>query len=156
MTARGVPAGAAQAVAQHGLESGHSGLGDGRHVGHQGRALGAGHGEHAQVAVLGLLVHRRNRRERHGDMAAKQVGYGRTRPLVGNMQELDARLGGEIFAADMADGADAGRAEVDLAGVRLGVGDHFRHRMNREEGGTTSVLGAVPIRPIGAKSLRGS
>ena len=52
--------------------------------------------------------------------------------LVGNMHQRDAGGAGEIFAGDVARGAGAGRAEIDLAGIGLGIGDQFGDGFGRK------------------------
>ena len=74
----------------------------------------------------------RDRRERHRDMAAEQIGQRRAGALVGNMHQRDAGGAGEIFAGDVAGGAGAGRAEIDLAGIGLGVGDQLGDGFGRK------------------------
>lgn len=58
-------------------------------------------------------------------MPAQQIGQRRSGAFIRNMHELDAGGMGEIFAGDMADRACAGGAEIDLAGVGLGISDQF-------------------------------
>ena len=55
-------------------------------------------------------------------------GHDRPGALVRNVRQLDAGLDREIFARDMADRADAGRSEVDLAGIGLRVRDQVADR----------------------------
>ncbi len=65
-------------------------------------------------------------------MTAEQVRYGRTGAFVGDVGELDPGRDGEIFAGHVAHRADPGGAIIDLAWVRLGIGDQFRNGMHRE------------------------
>jgi len=48
------------------------------------------------------------------------------------MHELDSRRAREIFAGDMADRADTGGSEIDLAGICLGIGDQLGNRFGRK------------------------
>ena len=53
--------------------------------------------------------------------------------------------------------ADAGRGIVELAGIGFGERDQLLDGFGRGIDGLTSTTSAlVPIRPTGAKSLRGS
>ena len=72
-----------------------------------------------------LAMRGRDRRERHRDMPAEQIGQRRAGAFVGNMHQRDAGRAGEIFAGDVAGGAGAGRAEIDLAGIGLRIGDQL-------------------------------
>ena len=81
-----------------------------------------------------LAVRGRDRRERHRDMPAQQIGQRGAGALVGNMHQRDAGGARKIFAGDVARGAGAGGAEIDLAGIGLGVGDQLGHGLGRERG----------------------
>ena len=146
-----------QPVAQRRLVAGQAGFRDRRQIGQEARALRAAHRQRPQQAGLGLPMGGRDRGEHHRDMAAEEIGDGRAGALVGNVGELDARHGGEQLAGQMADGADAGRAEVDLARMRLRIGDqlgdrmHRNARMHHQHGGRRCRCGRWR-----AKSLRGS
>ena len=58
-------------------------------------------------------------------MSAQQIGQRRPSALIGNVHQRDAGRTGEIFAGDVVDRADTGGAEIDLAGIGLGIGDQF-------------------------------
>ena len=146
-----------QPVAQGRLVAGQAGFSDRGQIGQQARALRAAHRQRPQQTGLGLPVGGRDRGEHHRDMAAQQIGDGRAGAFVGNMGELDARHGAEQLAGQVADGADAGRAVVDLARMRLRIGDQLdATECTGTLGCTTSMVGAEPMRPMAAKSLRGS
>ena len=59
------------------------------------------------------------------DVASDQVDRILRRALVRNVVEFDAGLKRKQFGGEMTDGADAGRAVVDLAGLGLGQRDEF-------------------------------
>ena len=74
----------------------------------------------------------RDRRECHRDVAPEEVGQRRASALVGDVHQLDAGGAGEIFAGDVAGGAGAGRAEIDLVGIGLRIRDQFSHALRGE------------------------
>ena len=82
--------------------AGHTGLGDGRHLGQGAGALVAGHGQAAQLAG----AHLRNQRHRagngHADLAGNQIGDQRARAFVGNVVHLHAGHRLEQFHRQMA------------------------------------------------------
>src|SRR5450830_1035940 len=104
-----------ETITKHRFESGQALLRNGRHVGQQCRTLRAGHRQHTQGAGFGLFMGRRNWRESHWDMSSQQINDRRSSAFVRNVRELDAGHGRKIFAADVTDGADPGRTEIDLA-----------------------------------------
>ena len=74
----------------------------------------------------------RDRRECHRDVAPEEIGQRRAGALVGNVHQLDAGGASKIFAGDVAGGAGAGRAEIDLVGIGLRIGDQFGDGFRRE------------------------
>ncbi len=96
------------------------------------RALAVGHRERAQRTSLDVL-----QRIRHGvdpglHPAGEHVGDQRHAAAIRHVHDVGAGRELEQFDRQMADGAGAERAHVDLAGIGLGVGDQFRHRLRRE------------------------
>src|SRR5262249_3870963 len=77
--------------------------------------------------------------------AAPREGSGATpRPGaagVGKGREVDAGGGLEQLDGEMREGAGAGRAVIDLAGVGAGVGDQLRQRAHAERGVDDQNLG---------------
>ena len=63
-------------------------------------------------------------------LARQQIGDRRRRALVGNVGDVDSGLCPEQGAQQMRRRADAG-AVIELARVRLGIGDEFLHRLRR-------------------------
>src|SRR6267143_5623804 len=73
----------------------------------------------------GELVHHRF------DLAADQVGEGRSTSLVRHMQQLQVRLPHEELYREVIGGAVAGRGNADLAGPRSSQSEIFMKRGNR-------------------------
>ena len=69
--------------------------------------------------------HHQRRREHQVDAPAEQIGHGRPRAAIGHVQHLDAGHLREQRAGQMRGRAGAGRAERQLAGIGLRVGDQF-------------------------------
>ena len=77
-------------------------------------------------------MRRRHRRERHRDVPAEQIGQRRPGALVGDVHQRDPCGAGKIFAGDVARGAGAGRAEIDLAGIGFCIGNQLGHGLCRK------------------------
>ena len=96
-------------------------LGGRRHVGQRRRALRRHHRDRAHLAALHLAGDAGDQLEHELDVAGDQVGRRGARRVVGHVDHLRAGLAHEELARQVHRAADAGRAEVELAGVRLGV-----------------------------------
>ena len=69
-----------------------------------------------------------DRHELHLNMAAQEVGEGRAVAAIGDVRELDACHPGKQLCREVGERAAAGRADVELARVLLGIGKQFRNR----------------------------
>ena len=78
-----------------------AGFGHRRHVGQQGRALGAGDGERTNLAGLHMGGHRGEVADHHLDLAANQVHLRCRNALVGHVGDLDARARAEKLRRHM-------------------------------------------------------
>ena len=110
-----------------------------RHVGHRRGAADAGHGERAHLAALDEAARIADGVEGEMQMPARgreQLLRGR---LIGHVHRVDAGALEEQRRDEMAAGADPRRAVVELAPVRLGIGDelgeafHRQHRIDHQE-----------------------
>ena len=102
----------------------------GRHVRQFVPALGARHGDRAEFA--GVDVRHQDHRAVDGEMGppGQHVGHRLRRALVGHVGDVDPGLDLEQRAEQMRRRAEP-RAEIQLAGVGLGVGDELRDRLGR-------------------------
>ena len=113
------------AVPRGDVEARQAALGDGRHVGQLRRAPRARDRERDELAGLHVLQHRRDAGEHHLHVAAEQVVHRRRDALVRDVHRLDAGLDVQQLAGEVRAAAVARRREVELAGVRLRVGDQL-------------------------------
>ena len=137
------------------LEIRKPGFGDGRQLGHVGRALERRDREAAQrcqrAPSAGSIRHVL---QRHGHAAADHVGeHG---AAIRNMDDVDTRQALEQLAADVLRGADAGRGVRQFAGLRLGERDQLGKLLAGTSLLTTRMLGITRTRAIGARSRTGS
>ena len=89
-------------------------------------------------------------------MATDQVGQRRRAALVRNMGDVDAGFGREIDRAEMNAAADAGGRIIDPSGLVFGERDQSLTECAGSVGFTSITSALLAMRPIGAKSLRGS
>ena len=68
------------------------------------------------------------------DAPGEQIGHHGRDAAIGHVLDVDARHGLEQFAGEMLRGADAGRAEGELAGLRARIGDELGHALHRQVG----------------------
>ena len=133
--AGGVPAGASMLVETNRPEKpGKPELVEVRHVGHRRRAADAGHGERAHLAALDEAARIADGVEGEMQMSARgreQLLRGR---LIGHVHRVDAGALEEQRRDEMAAGADPRRAVVELALVRLGIGDELGEAFHRQHG----------------------
>ena len=113
------------------VEAGVAQLLEGRHVGRRGGAARAGDRERDHLAG----VHHAARIADGVEGELQGAGGGRQHllggRLIGHVHGLDAGALDHQLGHQVAAGADAGRAVVELAGPRLGVGDQLRERAHR-------------------------
>jgi hypothetical protein len=109
-----------QRIPGHRLEARQALLGNGRCVGHDGRALEAGHAQRAQLAALDVRQHRRHLRKHHADLAAQQVIDRRAYAFVGHVQQLHAAIERHQLAGQVRLAAGARRGKADAAGLLRG------------------------------------
>ena len=120
------------------------------HVGLIGRALGAGGGQEAQLALLDQAVDGAERVAGHDlELRAGRVGHGLGDALVGYVNELGTGLGLDLLEHDVADRADARSRPADAARLGLGLRDHVFERLALERGGGHHVDGRVHHRHDG-------
>ena len=118
---RGVPLGASSANQVDEQQLRLAELGGRRHVGQRRRALRRHHRDRAHLAALHLPGDAGDELEHQLDLAGDQVGGRGARRVVRHVDHLRAGLAHEELAGEVHRAADAGRAEVELAGVGLGV-----------------------------------
>ena len=111
-----------------------TGLGEGRHLGQARDALLGGDRERAQLAGLDVRQRRGQVIEEHLHLAGERVVERWAGAAIGHMGHV--HLGGvlERFADQVAEAADAGRAEVELARVLSCVGDELGQGARRHGG----------------------
>ena len=94
-----------------------------------------------QLAGLDVRHHGRRIVDHAVDLAGDQIGDGGCGAAIGHVRDLHVGGVHEHRKPEMAGGADAGRAEVDLAGLRLGERDELLERLApRTFGCTTSSI----------------
>ena len=77
-----------------------------------------------------MRQHHRHVEDAHLHLAAEQVVDRGRRALVGHVHDLDARLDLQQLARKVRDAAGAGRAVVDLAGIRFRMRDQLGQRVH--------------------------
>ena len=120
-----------QAVVQARLEARQAGLRRGRHVGQMARPLRRQHRQRLQRAGLEHAHRRRQHVEAELDVAAEQIGRQRAGAAIGDDGDVDAGQRLEQLAAEIGAGAGRRRADVELARLALGRGDHVGERILR-------------------------
>ena len=130
--AAGVRGGAASAFQVSERKPLHAGLADGRHLGHRVDALRRRHRQHLRLLRLVLRAHRVDLEEQQVDVAGDEIVHGLRGAAIGHVRELRAGDAREQFAGEMRRGADALRAEIDLARIGLGIGDQLGHGVRRK------------------------
>ena len=129
-------------------------LGKRTHVGQRRRRLRRRDAERLELAGLDVRDRRRYVREHHRDLAAEQVGHGCGAALVGHVDHVDAREALEELAGEVLRSARSGRAEAQLAGLRLRQRDEFPDVAYRgDRGFTTSTFFWTTETETGVKSL---
>ena len=106
------------------------GLGNRRQLGKYLRALGAGGGNRAQLADLGLMYHARPT-EVNCSLAAQSCNHRRAAALVRHMRDVDVGLLLEKFSGEMCHRKIAGGSEGDLSRAALGSADQITHGSHR-------------------------
>ena len=97
-----------------------------------GRAILGHDRERLDRAGIDLRLGGRDDLAQEVDAAGDQILHRRAGALVGNMGDVGAHRGVEHHAAEMRGGARAGRAELHLGLVGLGVGDEFLEVLDRQ------------------------
>ena len=103
----------------------HAGLGQSRQIGKLRHAPDAGMGERAQLAGVDVCQRARDVRRHHLHVVAQQPDHGWAQTLERHVRYLGAGRLRELLHREMREGAVAGRAIVELAGLRFGV----RHKL---------------------------
>src|SRR5258708_5915914 len=96
------------------------------------RAGARGYGQRAKFAASDILDRRGQRAEHHLHLPGEQVGQCGRRTAIGYVHHVDAGHYFEQLAGHMRPGAVAGRRHIELAGIRLGIGDEFGDRLRRK------------------------
>ena len=91
-----------------------------------------GDGEPASVPLRMCDSDSRIRSNMTGPWAAKKVSDRRRIAAIGHMQHVDAGHHLEQLAGKMRRRADAAGRHIDLARMRLGIGDQLRHAVHRQ------------------------
>ena len=118
-------------IGQHDV-IGHAALHHRRHVGEQRVAPFARDRERAQCAVAHQCKRAADVAEEHLHLPAQHAGDRIGGALVGDVLDIDAGPQLEQFGREVGGIAVPGRAVIELAGIRPGVGDKLRHRSRRE------------------------
>ena len=111
------------------LETGHAGLGHGRHIRRIGMALRGQDRDALGLPRLDVGQRGRRRIEKQIDAPGQQIGERQRRSAVRHVQHFRAGDRLERRADDMLAGADAGVGELDRAGIGFGGGDDFLRRL---------------------------
>ena len=101
-------------------------------VGQVGAARLAGNGERADAALADQRQHAADVAEEHLHLFGHHAGYGFGCALVWHVDDVDAGPLLEQLGGEMAGVADAGGAEVELAGIGLGQSHEFADRFCRK------------------------
>src|SRR5262245_53056795 len=88
--------------------------------------------ERPQPAGLDVLNRHERRDEQDLHLSAEQVRYRRRSAAIRHVHHVDPRHHLEQLARHMGCGSVAGRCHVDLAGVRLGIGDELGNGLGRD------------------------
>ncbi len=116
-------------------------FGHGRHIGIDRAALQSGGRKGPHAIVRRERQRARDARERHLHLAAHHVGVGGADALIGHVHRVDPGAQLEHLAGKVRRGADAGRREVELAGIRFAIGDELGERLHRQGGAHHQHLG---------------
>ena len=119
--AHAVPAG--RRIARHEF-------GDGGNIRRGIRTRRRGDADGDELAGSDVLDDLHDRRKRDRNLSAEQIGH--VAALVRHLHHVGAGHHLEQFAGHMRPGADAGRRDVELAGIGLGIGDQLGHRFHRK------------------------
>ena len=106
-------------------------FGHGRDVRQRLRARRGGHRQRAQLAGLDVLDRRGQGDEHDLHLPAEQIGQRGRRAAIGHVDHVDAGHHLEQLAGHMVRASDAGRRQVDLARIGLGIGDELGNRLGR-------------------------
>src|SRR5262245_58512894 len=96
------------------------------------RARRARYRQRTQLAGLDVLNRHERRDEQDLHLSAEQVRYRRRSAAIRHVHHVDPRHHLEQLARHMGCGSVAGRCHVDLAGVRLGIGDELGNGLGRD------------------------
>src|SRR5262245_40818987 len=113
-----------------------------------GIALRARYGQRLDLALANERQHRRGRRPVDVDAAAQHVGDDKRPAAVGNAGDIEPMPVIEIFGEELRH-RPLGEAETELAGIGLGVGDEFGHRIGRPCALMVSMLAVRATNAIG-------
>ena len=120
-----------EAVEAHHFKAFEAGLNSGRHFRQRRVAFLAGHRQCADLALLVIRGGLRNALRHELHLTTNQVGKRRGAALVGDVHQIRSGRVLVHLRHQMADTAVTGRAEVDAAGVGLGVGRELAQRLGR-------------------------
>ena len=125
-------------------------------VGHLRATRLASDSQCAQPAAFNVLEHVGKIVEIHLHLAGEQVGDGRGRAPIGNVNDI--RLGQRLehLADEMRLGAETGRGEVHLAGIVARVGDEVVDGLRRHRRMDHQQQGALRHKAMAAKLFTAS
>src|SRR5215831_12318876 len=89
------------------------------------------HRQWTQLVGPDLLYRQRRGAEQNLHLSAKQVGHHGSPATIRHMNQVDPGHHLEKLASNMAGASDAGRSQIDLARVRLGISDELGDRLGR-------------------------
>src|SRR5262245_36070023 len=88
------------------------------------------HRQWTQLVGPNLLYRQRRGAEQNLHLSAKQVSHHGSPATIRHVNQVDPGHHLEKLASNMAGGSDAGRSQIDLARVRLRIGDELGDRLS--------------------------
>src|SRR5215831_3425914 len=111
-----------------------AGLGEGRNIGKQGKALRAPDGEGAQAPRLDVGHDLERVGDEEGEAPAQEVGDRGSAALIGHVHHVDPRLEAQQLRREVLRAAVAGRAVVERSGLGFRERNQLLHRFRRRLG----------------------
>ena len=137
------------------------GIANRRHVRQLRHARRGGDAERAQLAGLDMADARRDAADAGHELAAEQVGHHLVLAHIGHVNDVDAGHHLEQFDGEIRRRAGGRRADAELAGIGLGIGDeagdvlrlkrrvHFQHQRDAIDGADRRGVAREVVRQVG-------